>query len=354
MVNCCPIGRRTAEETTWELLARSLDETLQTLCLLPFLRSLLSAIATAASLQLQCRGHHQLLRPTSSQTWTLSHPLQTDSIQTPLVSRKEIDTDREKGWLINKKNLHRLRPIVPLCLARGEKQPQASPFFRPFFFHSTPVLERYLQEETQQQRGKKARKMDGERRRDIDITFTECPFTVPLVSIEKVEIRLFFAPFSSHRLDSFAPLYPVALVQEKNTRKLYFSTLPAILPFVVLPALSSLSQCTPPTLHPLFTMTWLCLMTELTPAYRIKLISTKRDRWREFGGVGGRWRRGRGGGGKGRTTTGGQEKSTAGSGHNKEQAAWWLVLGLMFGRMLGVAADERGGLMACFQKRKQG
>lgn len=196
MVNCCPIGRRTAEETTWELLARSLDETLQTLCLLPFLRSLLSPIATAASLQLQCRGHHQLLRPTSSQTWTLSHPLQTDSIQTPLVSRKEIDTDREKGWLINKKNLHRLRPIVPLCLARGEKQPQASPFFRPFFFHSTPVLERYLQEETQQQRGKKARKMDGERRRDIDITFTECPFTVPLVSIEKVEIRLFFTLFS--------------------------------------------------------------------------------------------------------------------------------------------------------------
>lgn len=121
-----------------------------------------------------------------------------------------------------------------------------------------------------------------------------------------------------------------------------------------LPALSSLSQCTPPTLHPLFTVTWLCLMTELTPAYRIKLISTKRGSVEGVWGLGGGWRRGRGGGGKGRTTTGGQEKSTAGSGHNKEQAAWWLVLGLMFGRMLGVAADERGGLMACFQKRKQG
>lgn len=277
MVNCCPIGRRTAEETTWELLARSLDETLQTLCLLPFLRSLLSAIATAASLQLQCRGHHQLLRPTSSQSWTLSHPLQTDSIQTPLVSRKEIDTDREKGWLINKKNLHRLRPIVPLCLARGEKQPQASAFFRPFFFYSTPVLERYLQEETQQQRGKKARKMDGKRRRDIDITFTECLFTVPLISIEKVEIRLFFTLFSSHRLDSFAPLYPVPLVQEKNTQENCISPLCQLFcRLLFLPALSSLSQCTPPTLHPLFTVTWLCLMTELTPAYRIKLISTKR------------------------------------------------------------------------------
>lgn len=60
--------------------------------------------------------------------------------------------------------------------------------------------------------------MDGERRRDIDITFTECPFTVPLVSIEKVEIRLFSPSF--HTL-------------KKHTRKLYFSTLPAILPFVV-------------------------------------------------------------------------------------------------------------------------
>lgn len=58
-------------------------------------------------------------------------------------------------------------------------------------------------------------------------------------------------------------------------------------------------------------------MTGLTPAYRIKLISTKQGSWRE--GVGEDEEEA--GGGRGKTTTGGQEKSTAGRGYNKEEAA---------------------------------
>lgn len=47
--------------------------------------------------------------------------------------------------------------------------------------------------------------------------------------------------------------------------------------------------------------------------------------------------------GRGRRTTGGQEKSTAGRRHNKERTARWLVLGLIFCRMLGVAVGLGGG-----------
>lgn len=107
-----------------------------------------------------------------------------------------------------------------------------------------------------------------------------------------------------------------------------------------MPTLSSLSQCTPPSLHPPFTVTWLHLMTGLTPAYRIKLISTKQGSVEGGGRVKKRKRRG---GGRGNTTTGGQEKSTAGRRHNKEWAARWLVLGLMFCRMQGVAVGVGGG-----------
>lgn len=51
--------------------------------------------------------------------------------------------------------------------------------------------------------------------------------------------------------------------------------------------------------------------------------------WEEVGAKEKKWREVAEGG----TTTGGQEKSTAGRRHNKEWAAWWLVLGLMFCRM---------------------
>ena len=90
-------------------------------------------------------------------------------------------------------------------------------------------------------------------------------------------------------LESLASPYPtpVAALYEKNRIFPLCHQFPRLL---FMPTLSSLSQCTPPSLHPPFTVTWLHLMTGLTPAYRIKLISTKQG-----GRVGGR-RRGRGGG----------------------------------------------------------
>lgn len=63
------------------------------------------------------------------------------------------------------------------------------------------------------------------RERDIDITFTECRFTLPPLSLEEVKTRL------SLPLDSLASLYPppVAPCMKKQD----FSALPPISPFVV-------------------------------------------------------------------------------------------------------------------------
>lgn len=80
-------------------------------------------------------------------------------------------------------------------------------------------------------------------------------------------------------------------------------------------------------------------MTGLTPAYRIKLISTKQGSVEGEGGE----EEEEAGDGRGWTTTGGQEKSTAGRRHNKERAARWLVQGLMFCRMLGMVVGAGGG-----------
>ena len=124
--------------------------------------------------------------------------------------------------------------------------------------------------------------------------------------------------------DSLASPYPppVAPLYEK---KQDFSALPPISSFAVYAhsVLAFTMHPSFPSPPPPFTVTWLHLMTGLTPAYRIKLISTKQGSveggWEgveeEEAGVGG-------GGGRGKTTTGGQEKSTAGRRHNKERAAW--------------------------------
>lgn len=127
--------------------------------------------------------------------------------------------------------------------------------------------------------------MVGEKERGIDITFTECPFTLPLLSLEKVKIRFF--PSSGLPClsipSSCCPLY------EKNRIFPLCHQFPHLL---FMPTLSSLSQCTPPSLHPPFTVTWLHLMTGLTPAYRIKLISTKQGSAEGGGrGGGGGWQR---------------------------------------------------------------
>lgn len=99
--------------------------------------------------------------------------------------------------------------------------------------------------------------------------------------------------------------------------------------FVASEVHSSVPSPLSPPPRSLFTATWLHLNKRLTPAYRIKLISTKQGLVQE--GRGGWWGC-CGGGGKGKTTTGGQERSTARRGHNGEQAAGCLgVRGLLGG-----------------------
>lgn len=125
--------------------------------------------------------------------------------------------------MANKKNLCRLRPIVLLCLAQGEKQalrPHFSPLSLSLYRHWS-----YLREETQKERGEKAREMDGVRERDINITFTECPFTLPLLSLEKVKTRV------SPSLDSLSSPYPPPV--GPCMKKQDFSALRPISPFVV-------------------------------------------------------------------------------------------------------------------------
>lgn len=106
-----------------------------------------------------------------------------------------------------------------------------------------------------------------------------------------------------------------------------------------MPTLSLLSQITPPSLHPLFTVTWLHLMMRLTPAYRIKLISTKQGSLDIDGGE----KCGVVAMGRGKTTTMGQKKSTAERSHNEKRAGRWLVLGLMSCWMLGLVVGVEGG-----------
>lgn len=92
-------------------------------------------------------------------------------------------------------------------------------------------------------------------------------FTTPLLRIS--ENKIFFPPpflFWPSTPSSRCPLY------KKNRIFPLCHQFPHLL---FMPTLSLLSQCTPPSLHPTFTVTWLHLMTGLTPAYRIKLISTK-------------------------------------------------------------------------------
>lgn len=104
--------------------------------------------------------------------------------------------------------------------------------------------------------------MDGERKADINITFTK----LALIYLEKVKARF------SILVGSVLSLFLLPHAWERNTIFTLWHQFPHLL---FMPTLSLLSQITPPSLHPLFTVTWLHLMMRLTPAYRIKLISTK-------------------------------------------------------------------------------
>lgn len=96
--------------------------------------------------------------------------------------------------------------------------------FSPFLFHSTPLD--LSPGKRHKKREEKVREMDDERKADINITFTECPLTLALISLEKVKARFCIL------VDSVVSLYspPVAPCLKK---KLDFYALTPISPFVV-------------------------------------------------------------------------------------------------------------------------
>lgn len=130
--------------------------------------------------------------------------------------------------MANKKELVQTWAHSPALFGPRRKTSLASPFFTPFSF-SLPPLELSPRRDTKGQKRESERNGWCERRRDIDITFTECPFTLPLLSLEKVKTR--FSPL----LGSLAPPYlpPVAPCMKKKKPKQDFSALPPISPFVV-------------------------------------------------------------------------------------------------------------------------
>lgn len=161
--------------------------------------------------------------------WPLTpHPpkqfnsFQFDSIQTPWSHEKGW-TETEKEWLANKKNLCGLGVHSPSLFGPGRKNKPHISIFQPFLLFSFTLPHwSYLREQGQKERGERARGVDGEREGDIDITFIESPFTLPLLSLEKVRTRI-----SSPLWDSlFAPPYPppVAPLYKKKTGFFRFST----------------------------------------------------------------------------------------------------------------------------------
>lgn len=150
-----------------------------------------------------------MLRFTASQHLDGLYPLkqfnsfQFDSIQTPWSHEKGW-TETETEWLANKKNLCGLRVHSPSLFGPGRKNKPHISIFQPFLpFSFTLPHWSYLREQRQKERGERATGVDGERGRDIDITFIECPFTLPLLSLEKVRTRI-----SSPLLDFlFAPTH---------------------------------------------------------------------------------------------------------------------------------------------------
>lgn len=98
-------------------------------------------------------------------------------------------------------------------------------------------------------------------------------FTTPL--LRESENKIPPPPF-------FWSLFPLLLVEKKQ--KLDCSALPPISTLVVYAHYVLAFTMHPSFPSPPFTVTWLLLMTRLTPAYRIKLISTKQGLV-GFGGV---------------------------------------------------------------------
>lgn len=128
-------AHRGVEGTSRELLACGLDATSQTHPP-PSLSSLSFALYCYSSISLTPVQHHQLLRPTAWMPHTPSKQIQFR----PPWSHEKGETETEKGWLVNKKNLCRLEPIVLLCLAQGEKQ-ALCPHFSPLSLSLDPPLE---------------------------------------------------------------------------------------------------------------------------------------------------------------------------------------------------------------------
>lgn len=127
--------------------------------------------------------------------------------------------------MANKKNLCGLGVHSPSLFGPGRKNKPHISIFQPFLLFSFTLPHwSYLREQGQKERGERARGVDGERGRDIDITFIESPFTLPLLSLEKVRTRI-----SSPLWDSlFAPLYPppVAPLYKKKKKQDFSASAP--------------------------------------------------------------------------------------------------------------------------------
>lgn len=113
----------------------------------------------------------------------------------------------------------------PALFSPRRKTSLASPFFTPFSLSLSLYPIGPISGKRHKKREDKVREMDGERKGDINITFTKCPFTLELISSEKVKTRL------SVLFDSVVSLYPPPVAT--CLKILYFSALTPISPVVV-------------------------------------------------------------------------------------------------------------------------